>query len=700
MTSEYEKVTGASVIEGASQNYPAVAHSGNEQEVRELVRHDLKLQIVERVNQILASTIDAEIALQDAVSFFQQVFDHRGCAVYLADIKQDKLALLAASGEVTGGAERALTDGMMEARSGVVQYSTPLWRGEEIIGLLRVEGALNTGFREYELETIESFARQASVALRQVLVAREARQAREKFLDLYRHAHDGYFSFPADGTITEINDTQLTWLGYKRDDVVGRWRVADLLIASGSVAFPDFLARLMMDGKAGMESEMICSDGGTIPVRIHARAGFREVGESLLCHATVQNITDEKKLLAQLELAQQRDSIGHLVGVMAHEFNNLLTGIIGFSSLAQRQIGTEHRAIRSLREIDRAAKGAVSLVSQLLAYGRSQLSRPEPVELNHLTEETVKFLRSTLPDSVSLSYMQGNNAGTVHADPGLIQQVVLSLCAGAHLSAGEKRNLSIETGHTVLDSDFVEQHPGARPGSCHFIRITDNGTQMSEEARQQLFDHLFSVTDCADGNSLRLAMAQRIICSHDGYLAVESGARAGTIFTIYLPAVRALTRSASGLNAEQRGGSETIMVVDDEPMVAGLVQELLGSYGYRVLTAANGRQALSLYQSRSAEINLVITDVVMPEMPGPELCREIQRLNPCARVLLTSGYSTSNELRNLLAEGVPYIQKPYQGDDLVNKVRQVLDANQSQPGHEADQYMKSCETRYDTVGVE
>lgn len=680
---------GSVAISQADDQPPQSQMTGQSQAAVDLVWHDLKLQILDRVNLILAATVDAEMALQEAVKLFQQVFGHRGCAVYLADARQESLTLIAASGELAGGRQNQSQPEPSAPEA--AQYSTPLWRGEEIIGLLRVDGRTQGEFRDHELEAIEIFARQASVALRQVVVTREARAARKRFLDLYASAQDGYCSFLSDGTILEINETQLGWLGYTRPEVIGRWTVSDLLIASGSTAFPEFVARLRAEGQAMLETEQICRDGRTIPVLIHARADFNEEGEFVQAHATVRDISAEKQLLAQLAQLQKRDSFSHLAGVIAHEFNNLLTGIIGFNALARRQIGEQHRASRNLAEIERAAKGAVSLVTQLLAFGRSQLSRPEPTELNLLVRDAVRFLESALPDTVRIACLPGDSAGTINADQELIQQVVLSLCVSANRT-DECRELLIETGHTILDEQFVLKHPGARPGSYHFIRITDTGSQPEEEMLQRLTDQYFNVALCQDSQSLRLAMAQQIIRNQDGYITARCESGRGMVFTICLPAVRALTRAASEATAGPRGGGETILVVDDEPMVSRLVQEMLSSYGYNILTAPNGREALNLYRARGAEIALVITDVVMPEMQGPELCREIQKLRPAARVLLTSGYSRSEELRDLIAEGVPWIQKPYQGDDLAYKVRRVLDDQfLTSPG------LKSSERQYATV---
>ncbi|HWQ35089.1 MAG TPA: response regulator [Blastocatellia bacterium] len=689
-TKEGLLVEDGSVAIKQTDNQPSQSRTeGQSQAVADLVWHDLKLQTLDRVNLILASTVDTEVALQEAVRFFQQVFGHRGCAVYLADDRQESLTLIAASGEVTGGRQSQALTGPSAPE--VAQYSTPLWRGDEIIGLLRIDGGTRGEFRDHELEAIGIFARQASVALRQVVVTREARTARKRFLDFYASAQDGYCSFLSDGAILEINETQLGWLGYRREEVIGRWTLPDLLIASGSAAFPEFVARLQAEGRATLETEQICRDGRTIPVLIHARADFSEDGKFVQAHATVRDISSEKQLLEQLAQVQKRDSLSHLAGVLAHEFNNLLTGIIGFNALARRQIGEQHRASRSLMEIERAAKGAVSLVTQLIAFGRSQLSRPEPTDLNLLVRDAVRFLESALPDTVSITCLPGDSAGTINADQELIQQVVLSLCASANRT-DERRELLIETGHTVLDEQFVLKHPGARPGSWHFIRITDTGSQPDEEMLQRLSDQFFNVALCQDSQSLRLALAQQIIRNHDGYITARSESGRGVVFTIFLPAVRALIRTASEAAAGTRGGGETILVVDDEPMVSRLVREMLSSYGYNILTASNGREALSLYRERGAEIALVITDVVMPEMQGPELCREIQKLRPDARLLLTSGYSTSEELQRLIAEGVSWIQKPYQGDDLAYKVRRVLDEESL-----TDQGMKSSERQYATV---
>ncbi|MFN7945177.1 MAG: response regulator [Blastocatellia bacterium] len=696
-------LVGAGLVAASSEppERPQQAEAESDSAIVDLVWHDLKLQILDRVNLILASTVDAEVALQETVTLFQQVFGHRGCAVYLADDRQESLTLVAASGDISEAQPNSAAHEHSAGQQTIsAQYSTPLWRGEEIIGLLRVDGSSAGEFREHELEAIEIFARQSSVALRQVIVAREARAERKRFLDLYANAQDGYLSFLADGTIIEVNQTQLEWLGYRREEFFGRWRVADLLIASGATEFPEFLNRLRVTGRAMMETEQICRDGRTLPVRIHARADFDLEGELTQAHATVRDISTEKLLLSQLVQARKEDTISHLVSVLAHEFNNLLTGIIGFNALARRQIGPQHRASRHLIEIERAAKGAFSLVTQLLAYGRSQFCRPEPVDLNQLMRTTTGFLESALSESVVITYLPGECAGTINADQEMIQQVVLSLCASAHRTDREHRELIIETGHLILDEQFALKHPGARPGSYHFIRLTDSGGQLDEKMWQQLSDEFCNLRSCDDSNSLRLTMAQEIIRNHEGYLITENDSCEGITFTICLPALRTPARTAAAGSASARAGGETILVVDDEPMVSRLLQEMLSGYGYRIVTAGSGQEALNWYRTHSGEVDLVITDVVMPGLQGPELCREIQRLNPHARLLLTSGYSTSEELHRLIDEGVAYIQKPWQGDDLVAGVRRVLAGNNPAGHDRKTEQLQSSESSYARVDDE
>ncbi len=496
----------------------------------------------------------------------------------------------------------------------------------------------------------------------------------DKYLDLYHHAPDGYYSFTPDGTIVEINETQLKRLGYTCEEVVGKMRAQNFLTASSAVAFSDFMAELAEKGEASAEFEMVKKDKATIHTRISTRAIYTDAGELALCHASARDITAEKQLLAQLIQAQKVDSVGRLAGGIAHDFNNLLTGILGFTSFARRQIGPEHQANQSLAEVEQAARRAATLVQQLLAYSRQQISRPEPLELNQQIEETAKFLARILPETIKLKLCLGQQVDKVKVDPTQLQQVIVNLCVNARDAMNSVGEIVIETGNAVFDEHFVQTHLGARAGAYAYFSVADSGVGMEPEVLNRIFEPFFTTKAVGKGTGLGLSMVYGIVKSHEGYVTVESEVGKGSIFRVYLPAYQGEVRKRNSKAFPVRGGNETILVVDDEPTILSLAKQALSSYGYKVLTAASGSEALEIYRRHHDEIALVISDVVMPDASGTELHQALQSLRPAVRVLLSSGYSVSQDLKKYLAQGVPFIQKPYQVEELARMVRKVLDS--------------------------
>jgi PAS domain S-box-containing protein len=666
----------------------------------ELARRNLELSVLDRVNRGLAAPLDVEAALGEAVTLFQQGFGYLVCSVYLLDREQHTLSLIASSGYPIAEAYHVLplsSRGLipMVAATGTpihsrdarrdphylavdervcAEYATPLRRGAEIIGVLNIEGDREGGFTERELSVIDSFAVQAAIALTQAAMYREAVAARDKFLDLYHNAPDGYHSCTPDGTIIEINDTELKRLGYAREEVVGKLRFQDLLTASEAARLPELMAELAEKGSLSLESAQVKRDRTTMPVRIQAKAIYRAAGELQGYYSRVRDISAEKQLLAQLIQAQKIDSVGRLAGGIAHDFNNLLTGILGFTALAMRQLGKDHPTYASLVEVERAAQRAARLVSQLLAYSRRQLAKPEPLDLNQLVRETAKFLARTLPETIKINLRLAEAVETVRADHAQLQQVLLNLCVNARDAMSEGGELLIETGNARLDEEFVSRHLGAKAGAYTYFRVTDTGAGMDAGTLARIFEPFFTTKEVGQGTGLGLAMVYGIVKSHDGYVTVESQPGQGAVFQVYLPSCDAQVKPLVAPLPQIKGGSETILIVEDEPMVAGLAQEVLAGYGYTVFITNNGRDALAAYRERRGTIDLVIADVVMPEMGGTELYQALKRLNPQAQVLLSSGYSLSPDLRNFIAQGVPFIQKPYQVEELACVVREILDA--------------------------
>src|SRR5581483_2442613 len=462
----------------------------------------------------------------------------------------------------------------------------------------------------------------------------ELEALRDRFLDLYNNAPDGYCSFLPDGWIVEANETQLRRLGYTHDEVVTGMRLTDFFPPEEAGKFPVLIEELTTRGEYSFETLQLRRDRTAVETRVSCRAVRDQSGGITLCHATLRDISEEKQLRDQLIQARKIESVGQLAGGIAHDFNNLLTGILGFTGFAMRQVGEDHPAWQSLEEVERAAQRASTLVAQLLAYSRQQISCPEPVDLNSLIGETAVFLRETLPETVDLTVSLGDQVSTVIADQAQIRQVLLNLCDNASQAMGGRGKLTITTGNAILDEQFVRHNLGSKPGAYSCFSVEDAGCGMSEEARRRVFEPFFN--GGGKGAGLGLSMVYGVVKSHDGYITVRSEAGIGSCFVVYLPASGAGLRKKIEPQAQAMGGNATILFVDDEPVVASLACQVLAGYGFEILTAASGTEAVEIYRHRAGEIDLVISDVVMPGMGGTALCQELMRLNPEARIILST----------------------------------------------------------------
>jgi two-component system cell cycle sensor histidine kinase/response regulator CckA len=391
----------------------------------------------------------------------------------------------------------------------------------------------------------------------------------------------------------------------------------------------------------------------------------------------IRDITERKSLEDQFRQSQKMEGIGRLAGGIAHDFNNLLTAILGYAELMKAQLPDDEDLRSSLHEIHTAGERAAALTRQLLAFSRKQLLQPRILDLNAVVSEVERLLRRLIGEDVELTTRLDHNLGSVKADPGQLEQVIMNLAVNARDAMPDGGTLMIETVNAVLDSSFVRANPGARSGEYAVLIITDTGTGMNEEVRSHIFEPFFTTKEQGKGTGLGLATAYGIVKQSDGYITVDSEPGRGTTFRMYFPRA-AGAASASGLgerSALSPRGTETILMVEDEPGVRRLSRTILEAQGYTVLEAASGDEALIVARSHVEEIHLVATDVVMPGMSGPALWDRLHAVHPQARVLFISGYTDDAiASHGVLESGIAFLQKPFTPFALAQKVREVLDA--------------------------
>ena len=382
------------------------------------------------------------------------------------------------------------------------------------------------------------------------------------------------------------------------------------------------------------------------------------------------------KLEAQLYKAQKMESVGRLAGGVAHDFNNLLTGINGNIYLAQMNIPSNDPLYEMLDEIKEFAGRAADLTRQLLAFSRKQIIIPKIINPNDLIKNMHKLLARIIGEDITIKTIPRKHLGRIKADPGQVEQIIVNLAVNARDAMPDGGKLTIETANVSLGEDYCKKHPNVKQGNYVMLAISDNGEGMNEEILKNIFDPFFTTKAEGQGTGLGLATVYGIVKQHGGNVEVYSEIGVGTIFKVYFPLVRAkaeiITRSSPLINLPR--GTETVFIVEDELLVRKIAIKILTRLGYKVMSVDDGVHALSDIKKSAIQIDLLLTDVVMPNMNGRELAEKVQMEYPEMKVLFTSGY-TENVIAHhgILDEGLNFIGKPYTPQALAEKVRKVLD---------------------------
>jgi two-component system, cell cycle sensor histidine kinase and response regulator CckA len=395
----------------------------------------------------------------------------------------------------------------------------------------------------------------------------------------------------------------------------------------------------------------------------------RTIRYAMQAHAHLQALRRHEESLRQ---AQRMEAVGQLAGGVAHDFNNLLLVIRGYSALLL-SAGLDEELREHATQIDRAADQAANLTRQLLAYSRQQILRSETFDLNVIVQETMRMLERLIGEDVELRTSYADALPTVVVDRGQISQVILNLAVNARDAMPGGGALSVRTMFAELDEAYALEHPEVVAGPYVVLEMTDSGVGMDAATRERVFDPYFTTKET--GNGLGLATVYGIVRQSGGHIWLYSEQGMGTTFKVYFPCGAADVRAPRAQEPGSLDGSETLLVVEDAELVRNLVSRVLGSFGYEVLTATNGEEAIDVACSHPGTIDLVFTDVVMPGMNGRELAERLTEMRPGLKVLFSSGYPADTIVRQgIAAARVAFIQKPYVSIELAEKVRQVLDS--------------------------
>jgi len=384
---------------------------------------------------------------------------------------------------------------------------------------------------------------------------------------------------------------------------------------------------------------------------------------------------EKTKLEAQLQQAQRMESIGRLAGGVAHDFNNMLTVILGQVELSLLKIDSGNPLRSGLLQIRKAAEHSASLTRQLLAFARKQTIAPKLLDLNDIIGDMLKMLHRLIGEDIDLAWMPGANIGLVKIDPAQVDQILANLCVNARDAILGNGKITIETSKVDFDGVYCAEHPDFIPGSYIMLALSDDGVGMDQKILSQVFEPFFTTKKEGKGTGLGLSTVYGIVKQNNGFINVYSEVRQGTTIKIYLPKYKTDSgeRLTKTIDQVVQGGSETIMLVEDELMILDLTRNILESLGYKVLTFNNSTEALNFAREHKGTIDLLITDVVMPEMNGRELAEQIDTIFPDLKTLYISGY-TANVIvhHGILRDGVIFLPKPFSKKDLADKVRETL----------------------------
>ncbi|MFH2058356.1 MAG: ATP-binding protein [Pseudomonadota bacterium] len=505
--------------------------------------------------------------------------------------------------------------------------------------------------------------------------------SRARYQDLYDFAPVGYITLSEQGFILEANLTAAAMLDTTRSKLIKQPFSGFILKQDQEIYY--LHRKLLFESKEPQECElrMINTDGQVFWAHLTAIVAQRDTGPA--CRIVISNITERKQseeanktLQTQLTQARKMESIGRLAGGVAHDFNNMLTVILGHTQIAMDGMDPSEPLYQDLQEVLNSAQRSADLTKQLLAFARKQFIDPKVLNLNLVIKQMITMLQRLISENIEIVWKTSENLWPVKMDPSQIDQILANLCLNARDAIGNGGKIIIETGMKTFDPAYCAQHPGFVPGDFVLLGVSDDGCGMDKEICNNIFEPFFTTKELGQGTGIGLATVYGIVKQNNGFINVYSEPGQGTTFKIYLPRCMSV-HDASKIDLSEEPvpkGSETILVVEDDPAILKLTQRILRQLGYSVIIAATPKEAIRLAREHGSRINLLLTDVIMPGMNGRDLAGHLSGLYPDIKFLFMSGYTAEIIAhKGVLDQGAAFIQKPFSNADLAVTVREVLD---------------------------
>ena len=501
------------------------------------------------------------------------------------------------------------------------------------------------------------------------------RESEARYRSLVDNAAYGIYWARVGGEILQVNPALVQILGYESQQELLQLKNSSNFYRDPSIR-KNLLETFLKDGRVDATVEWKRKDDKTITVHLNGRrSSDSERGDCV--EIMVEDLTEKLALEKQLVQAQKFEGIGQLAGGIAHDFNNMIGAILGWAELGIEETEPGARLHRHFDKIRQQAIRAAGLTRQLLAFARRQILEPREINLNHSIKETLSLLEEVIGGNIEIESKLAPELAVVRADPTQVEQVLMNLCINARDAMPEGGRLFIETSNTSFDEKYCAAQPFARPGRYVMLSVSDTGAGMDAATLDRIFEPFFTTKEVGKGTGLGLATVYGITRQHGGFVQVYSEVGLGSRFCVFLPFSSSSPDVAPGQPEESapvRGGTETVLIVEDHEGLREITRETLESQGYTVVLATDGEQAVREFQSRRNQIDLVLLDVVLPKLSGPEAYARICAVKPQVPVIFATGYSPDIALlEKVQQQGLPVLQKPYASKDLARKVRETLD---------------------------